>query len=57
MHLKQLGRGIPVESGAKDHQGAALTNLLPVFIESLQTSDFLSEDFLSEEESIRRKFG
>lgn len=48
----QLGKGISMESGAKDLQGAALTKLLPFFIESLQTADFLSE-----EESIRGRFG
>lgn len=52
MHLKQLGRGISMGSGAKDHQGAALTKLLPFFIKILQTSDFLSE-----KGSIRREFG
>lgn len=48
----QLGRGNSRESGAKDLQAAALTNLLLFFIENLQTSDFLSV-----EESIRRKSG
>lgn len=38
---KAVGRGISMEPGAKDHQGAALTTLLPFFIESFQTSDCL----------------